>query len=213
MFRKSIALPVAALSLLAVAGGGLWFARYRPIAVEVARIEHNLPVQVFGLGTVEARVASKVGFKTAGVLTELRADVRDRVPRGTVIARLDDREQSARVGRTKAAIEQTEASLQRATASLEKARANYVNAKSINERRQRLLLNSNTSLEVAGTSKAAEDAAHADINLAMSDVQVAKAAINDARAQREQETAALGFHTLTPHERSRPRDFARHSGR
>jgi HlyD family secretion protein len=164
--------------------------------VQVAQVERDVPVQVFGLGTVEARVTSKVGFKVAGVLVDLRADVGDRVPKGAILARLDDREQSARLARTQAAIEQTTANLQRATASLEKARANLANARNINERRQQLVQSSTTSIESAETAKTAQDVAIADVNLASSDVQVARAAISDARAQQQQEAATLDFHTL-----------------
>ena len=54
----------------------------RPINVQVSQVERNVEVQVFGLGTVEARVTSKVGFKVSGVLVDLRADVGDRVAKG-----------------------------------------------------------------------------------------------------------------------------------
>ena len=152
--------------------------------------------QVFGLGTVEARVASKVGFKVAGVLTELKADVGDRVQRGAVLGRLDDREQTARVARAKAATEQAGANLQKATASVQKAQANFTNAQSISERRQQLAQSSISSVELAQTAKAVRDAAEADVALANSDVAVARAAIADAKAQLQQETATLDFHTL-----------------
>jgi HlyD family secretion protein len=174
-----------------------WAIFLRPIKVEVARAENNVPVQVFGLGTVEARVTSKVGFKVSGVLVEVRADVGDRLSKGTVLARLDDREQNARVLRAKAAVEQTEANLQKATASLEKAQANYSNAKIISERRQKLVETSSASVETAQTAKTAQDAALADVNLASSDIAVARAAIGDAKAQQQQESATLDFHTLT----------------
>ena len=168
----------------------------RPIRVQVAHVERDVPVQVFGLGTVEARVTSKVGFKVSGVLVDLRADVGDRVAKGAVLARLDDREQSARVRRAKAAIEQAEANLLKATASLEKAQANYDNAKSINERRQKLVQSNITSVETAETAKAVQDAARAEVNVASSDIAVARAAISDAKAQQQQESATLDFHTL-----------------
>ncbi len=61
---------------------GAWSAYLRTIQVQVATIQHDVPVQVFGLGTVEARVTSRVGFKVSGVLVELRADVGDRVAKG-----------------------------------------------------------------------------------------------------------------------------------
>jgi HlyD family secretion protein len=194
--RRRVLLAVVLLALIAVGGGGVWAVLLRPVAVQVARLEHDVPVQVFGLGTVEARVSSQVGFKISGVLVDLGADVGDRVAKGTVLARLDDREQTAQVARATAAVEQAEANLQRATASVEKAKANYANAKNISERRQKLVQGNITSVETAQTARAAEEAALADLNLANSDVLVAKAAISDAKAQRQLQTATLDFHTL-----------------
>jgi HlyD family secretion protein len=197
MTQKRIALLSGiALALIAGAAGGAWALFLQPISVQAAHVERDLPVQVFGLGTVEARVTSKVGFKASGVLIELRADVGDRVLKGAVLARLDDREQTARVGRAKAATEQADANLQRAMANVQKAQANYANAKNINERRQKLVQSSTTSVESAETAKTAQDAALADVNLAASDVAVARAAISDAKAQLQQESATLDFHTL-----------------
>ena len=197
MNRKHLLLFAAALILAVGAGIATWLTVLRPVAVRIAGIERDVPVQVFGLGTVEARVTSKVGFKVSGVLVEVRVDVGDRITKGTVLARIDDREQTARVGRTKAGVQQAEANLQRATSSLDKAKANHVNARSINERRQKLVQSSSTSIESADIAKAAEDVALADVNLALSDIQVARAAIADAKAQQEQENATLDFSTLT----------------
>ena len=141
------------LAVVAAAGVSAWALFLHPVNVKVSHRESNVAVQVFGLGTVEARVTSKVGFKVSGVLVDLQADVGDRVPKGAMLARLDDREQSARVGRARASIEQAEANLQRATAGVGKAQANYANAKSINERRQKLVQSNITSTETAQTAK------------------------------------------------------------
>lgn len=188
---------IAVLLCVGFVGGGFaWNALWRPIAVQVAGETSDVPVQVFGLGTVEARVTSQIGFKVSGVLVELRADVGDRVRKGDVLARLDDREQTAQVARAKAAVEQAEATLQRADAGVAKAQANYANAKSINERRQKLVKTNVASVETAQSSQAAHDAALADLNLANSDVAVAKAAISDAKAQHALQMATLDFHTL-----------------
>lgn len=184
------------LAILAI-GFGFWKTRLSPVEVQVARVERNVAVQVFGLGTVEARVTSRVGFKISGVLIDVRADVGDRVAKGAVLARLDDREQRARVARAGAAIEQAQANQLKAKASLEKSQANFANAKSINERRQKLVQTNITSVETAESAKAAQDAAAADIALANSDIAVANAAIADAKAQQQQESATLDFHTLT----------------
>ena len=196
MSRKRLFIVAIVLTVVAGAGLGGWAAFLRPIKVQVVRVEHDVPVQVFGLGTVEARVTSKVGFKVSGVLVDLRADVGDRVAKRAVLARLDDREQSARVARAKATGEQAQANLQRATASVAKAQANYANAKNINTRRQTLLQSHNTSVEQADISKAAEEATLADVALAESEAAVARAAISDAKAQGQQEAATLDFHTL-----------------
>ena len=197
MSDKRLILTGVAVVVAAGILAGVWSAYFRSIQVQVATLQRYVAVEVFGLGTVEARVTSKIGFKVSGVLVELRADVGDRVAKGAILARLDDREQAARVGRAKAAAEQAEANLQKATASVEKAKANHANAANINERRQKLVQTNTTSVESAETAKTAQDAALADMNLAASDVAVARAAIGDAKAQLQQETATLDFHALT----------------
>lgn len=194
-FKRTLWLGLAAAVGLGVAFGA-WSLYLRPVKVQVATPQRDVPVQVFGLGTVEARVTSKIGFKVAGVLLDLRADVGDRVAKGALLARLDDREQNARLARAKAGVVQTEATLQKTTAGLAKAQANYENAKSISGRRQQLVQSSTTSPEAAQTAKTAEEVALADVNLAASDIAVARAAISDAKAQQQQEEALLDFHTL-----------------
>ncbi len=196
MKRKHLILSIVALALVAGVILGAWILLLRPVAVQVARPERDVVVQVFGLGTVEARVQSKIGFKVSGVLVDLRADVGDRVPKGAVLARLDSREQGARFARAKASVEQAEANLQKALANVEKAEANRANARSINERRQRLAQSNITSVETADTAKTAESSANADVNVANSEVAVARAVIGDAKAQKEQEAATIDFHTL-----------------
>jgi HlyD family secretion protein len=194
-FRRLIVTGVA----VAIGAGvlfGAWSAYFRPIEVQVATVQRDVPVEVFGLGTVEARVTSRIGFKVSGVLVELHADVGDRVAKGAVLARLDEREQTARAARAKATVEQAAANLQKAMASAEKAKANFTNAKKISERRQKLVQTNITSVESAETAQAVEDAAAADVNVTASDVQVAKAAIGDAQAQLQQESATLDFHAL-----------------
>ncbi|MEJ2378025.1 MAG: hypothetical protein P8Y71_22465 [Pseudolabrys sp.] len=195
--RRRLILLAAAVVVAVAAGFGAWAKFFSPVKVPVAHPAANVAVQVFGLGTVEARVASKVGFKIAGLLVDLRADVGNRVAKGAVLARLDDREQKAQVARAQAAVEQVEANLQKANASVQKAQANYENAKRINERRQQLVQSKTTSVEAAETAKAAQDAALGELNLAKSDVAVAKAAIADAKAQERQQEVTLDFHTLT----------------
>jgi HlyD family secretion protein len=193
--RRSIML-FAALAAVAGAAFLAWSLALRPLEVRVAHVQRDVAVQVFGLGTVEARVQSKIGFKAAGVLVQLTADLGDRVVKGAVLAQLDSREQAARLARAKAAVEQAEANLQRASAGVEKAEANYANAQNISRRRQSLAATAIASVETAETAVNAERASAAELNLARSDVAVARATIGDAKAQQQQETATFDFHTL-----------------
>lgn len=197
MNRSRTILSVAMVVLALGAAYAGWATILRPISVRVAQSEPNIAVQVFGLGTVEARIESKIGFKVSGVLAEIDADVGDCVGKGMVLAKLDSREQQAQVARAQATVEQDEASLQRAVASVDKAQANYANAKNISQRRQTLAKTNVESVETAETAKAAEVSSAADVGLAKGDVAVAQAAISDAKANMQLQGVTLDFHTLT----------------
>ena len=85
MTRLRVLLGATLLGL--AAAGGAWALRQRPVEVPVAREERDVPVRVFGLGTIEAQVSSRIGFEVAGTLAEVLADHGDRVPAGTVLAK------------------------------------------------------------------------------------------------------------------------------
>jgi HlyD family secretion protein len=193
--RRFVAAAGTLLAVAALAFAG-WSYFLGPVNVQVAAPAQDMPVQVFGLGTVEARVASRVGFKVAGVLVDVAADVGNHAGKGAVLARLDDREQKARVARAAAAVQQAEANLLKADANMEKAKVNFANAARVSERRQQLVATNVTSVEAAESAKAAHETARADVDVASGEVAVAKAAVADARAQLQQENAALDFHTL-----------------
>lgn len=193
--RRLLAFSLPALALIAVAWGGERLIM-GPVKVPVAAERRDVPVEIFGLGSIEARVISKVGFKVAGVLVELKVDQGDFVPRGGVLARLDDREQAARLGKAVATIEQAKAGLQKAQAGVAKAQAVLANARRIDQRRAALVEKGTVSVEAADTAHATMATAEADLQLANSDVEVAKAAIKDADAQQQLEAATLGLHTL-----------------
>ena len=108
---------------LAVLGGGVWALRHRPLAVPVAQQEQDVPVRVFGLGTIEAQISSRIGFEVAGTLIELHADHGDRVAAGTVLARLNPAAQQARVAKAEAGLQSAEAQQLRVAAALERATA------------------------------------------------------------------------------------------
>jgi HlyD family secretion protein len=103
----------AALAI-AAAGAMAAFTWSRSLTVTVAALEKNVPIQVFGLGTVEAQTISRIGFETAGTLVELRADHGDTVKSGDLLGRLESREQEARVTQARAAVSQAKAGVEQA---------------------------------------------------------------------------------------------------
>ncbi|MDX2155448.1 MAG: efflux RND transporter periplasmic adaptor subunit [Hyphomicrobiaceae bacterium] len=188
------ALAVAAL--LAVLGVTWLLVSFRPIPVPVATPESNVPVRVFGLGTVEARVLSKVGFEVGATLTELAADHGDTVRRGDVLARLATGEQEARVNKARASVLLAESSIKRAEASLEKANAVLAQRIEANRRKQALAGRSVVSEQAAEEALRDEAVAKADVAVAQSEGATAQAQLADARAQLIFEETLLRHRTL-----------------
>src|SRR6266540_5272212 len=129
----------ALLAAIAVVGAGIIaFTVTRPLAVEIATPERNVRAAVFGLGTIEARIQSKVGFDVGGILAELDADHGDCVHAGDVLARLRSSKQEARLAKARAGLVNAEAALQRAEAAVGRARTQLSQRSRINQRRQAL---------------------------------------------------------------------------
>ncbi|MEQ8354301.1 MAG: efflux RND transporter periplasmic adaptor subunit [Kiloniellaceae bacterium] len=168
----------------------------RPLPVEIARPAENVPVKVFGLGTVEARILSKIGFEVGAALVELNADQGDRVTQGDVLARLHSAEQEARVAKAGAGVVNAEAAVRMVEAAMGKARAVLAQKRQTNKRRQALVARQTISIEAAEEAQMEEDVAAAELAVAISDVEVAKAALEDARAQHGYEKVLLDHHIL-----------------
>lgn len=129
---------------------------------------------VYGIGTVEARVQSAIGFEVAGTLVDLMADQGDRVAKGQVLARLGDGEQ-------RAVVAQTEAALTQARARLERARAVREQKASVDQRRRALERKGTVSIEAAEDARAAADIAAADVSVAVADVEASRALLDRER--------------------------------
>lgn len=196
MRKRTIRYLLALLGLAALGAMSFVFIFMRPLPVEVAQPAENVPVKVFGLGTVEARILSKVGFEVGGALIRLNADHGDRVKEGNVLARLHSAEQEARITKAKAGMVNAEAAVQMAEATVDKARAVLAQKKQTNRRRQALVAQQTVSVETAEESQMEEDVAAAELAVAISDVEVAKAALEDAKAQYELEKVQLDHHVL-----------------
>ena len=196
MTRKRLIQFVALLGIAGLAAGGAWALWLRPMEVQIVNTSHDVPIQVFGLGTVEAQIRSKIGFEAAGTLVELHADHGDSVEKGQLLARLDSREQAARVAQARANVSQTEAAVEQSAADVERAEAVLKEKRLTNERRQELMRRGTTSQQLADESQAAFDIAKADLTKARSAVTVAKANLEQASATLAREEVRLAKHTL-----------------
>lgn len=176
--------------------GLVYMLAFRPLAVAVLAPGGQVPLQVFGLGTVEARILSKVGFKVSGTLADLKADHGDLVKAGQVLAALDSSEQQNRVAKAVANKEKAKANLQLARANLQKARTNLALKQQNNRRRQALLKRGVLAAEAAEEAQAAAENAGAELALAEAEVTAANAALKDAEAQIGVDKVLLAQHAL-----------------
>ncbi|MCC7274661.1 MAG: HlyD family efflux transporter periplasmic adaptor subunit [Alphaproteobacteria bacterium] len=186
----------AAVAIVVVGGGFWWYATQRPLAVPVAAISRDVPVTVFGLGAIEARVLSRVGFEVPGTLVTVEADHGDRVPAGGVLARLNPASQEARVAKAEAAVLSAAAAAARAEAQRDRAEAVLAQRLATARRRRDLAERGVGSQEAAELAETEAIAARADVALNRADAAVARAAQAEALANRSAERTALAKHTL-----------------
>ncbi len=194
--RRQLKWGIAAAMALAAAGALAAYTWGRPLTVTVAAVEKDVPIQVFGLGTVEAQAVSRIGFETAGTLVELHADHGDTVKAGTLLGRLQSREQEARVAQARAAVAQAQAGVAQADSAVEKADTLLKQKTETNQRRQELVQRGAVSREAAADTQAAADVAKADLSQARSAVSVARANLEQAKAMLALEEARLAKYSL-----------------
>jgi HlyD family secretion protein len=111
MSSRAAKLVAVLLTALVVAGGGYYWRFMREIPVRTAAPQQNVEVRVFGIGTIEAQVVSKVGFQIARKVIAVEADQGDVVKAGALLAKLDDDAQRAKLKKSEAAQQQAAANL------------------------------------------------------------------------------------------------------
>jgi len=168
MSKRLLQYALFLLFLGLVAGGAVLYTTVRPLPVQVVGQQTDVPIQVFGLGTVEARVLSRIGFEVGAALVELHADHGDLVSKGKLLARLHSAEQEARVAKTKAGLSTAKAKLGTAEAAVGKARAVLAQREQSNRRKQALLAQRTVSEEIAEEAQTEEEVARAELEVAAS---------------------------------------------
>src|SRR5689334_7457888 len=137
--RMRWAMLAAVMATVSGIAAATAFYQLRPLTVVAIQPETDLPIKVIGLGTVEACVLSKIGFKVSGTVIELNADHGDRVVSGQLLARTNASEQRARTARAEAQVASAEAAVQVAEAVARKNAAVVTQKSQTNQRRQSLL--------------------------------------------------------------------------
>jgi HlyD family secretion protein len=177
--------------------GGIYYWRgQREIAVRTVIAQENVEVRVFGVGSVEAQILSKVGFQISGKLVAIHADQGDFVKSGTLLAKLDDSAQRAKLMKSEVALRQAAANLAKAQAQMDRARATYQQKKNINVRRQTLAARGTVSQEAADDAQTAEEVAGSDLRVVEADTAIAGVLQEDAAAQRQIDTVLVEQHEL-----------------
>jgi HlyD family secretion protein len=194
--KPQVKFAMVAVGLIAIALAGVSFYGNRPISVQTVSDERNVLVRVFGLGTVEARVLSKIGFEVGATLVDLNADHGDRVSKGQVLARLNSGEQEAKVGKARAALLIAEVNINKSAANVDKAQAVLAQRQEVNRRRQVLVGRDVVTQQAAEEAVRDEAVAKADVAVALSEAEGAKAQLADARAQLQFEETMLRHRTL-----------------
>lgn len=195
--RRRAGLALAVLAAAAVGFAAAWLTLLRPVPVAVAGLRRDVAVEVYGLGTIEARIRSSIGFEAAGTVRALRADEGDRVAAGAVLAELDTRQQEARLAQAEAGVAQAEAALEEANAALNRAEVVLVQAQRSSIRRQELVRTRVVSEQAAEEAATAVETAIAERAQATSRIRVAQANVAQAEATLARERTLLDQHVLT----------------
>lgn len=192
--RLTVALALAALAAAGLAAG--YRLLLRPVEVTLAVPSRDVPVEVYGLGSVEARVVSAVGFELSGTIRALHADQGDRVAAGAPLAGLDTSQQEARVAQAGAGVTQARAALEEAEAALGKADVLLAQAQRTSARRQELARGRIVSDQAAEDALTAVETAAAERAQAVSRIHVAQANLAQAEATLARERTLLAQHSL-----------------
>lgn len=181
--KKYLIWPVIVLAV----GITLKLTLFAPQRVKVVTVEkHELISQVYGNGTVEAKVVVGVSSKITGRIVELHADQGDQVKRGQLLARLENEDVIHQQQQSEAGLNRSAASLSVEQANLQKAKANLALAEK-NAQRFKALAEKNL---VAKLEAEQYDTA---CQVAREEVIRSQAAIDAVRMEQRANRAGLGF--------------------
>lgn len=178
--------PLISLAVVLAVAILLRLTLFGPPKVQAIRLEkRDLIAQVYGNGTVEAKVTVKVASKITGRLMTLAVDQGETVKRGQLLATLDDSELRDQRQQAAATLAKARALVAMANATLQKGRANLVQAEKNGQRFAALAARDLVAAQEAEQYTTA-------MQIAREEVALATAAIEVAKREEAAATAALG---------------------
>jgi len=181
--KKYLLFPILLLPLLLLLKATI----LAPPQVQGAAVERrDLTAQVYGNGTVEAKVVVGVSSKITGRIVELYADQGDLVRRGQLLARLENADLLQQQRQSEAGVSRFAAALAVEQANLRKAKANLALAEK-NALRYRNLAEKNL------VSRLEADQHETAWQVAREEVARSQAAIEAAGMEQSAGRAGLGF--------------------
>jgi HlyD family secretion protein len=160
---------IAAAVVIALVAGGVYFYRKRDAqaaegAFRTVQVERgDIRVAISSTGTLSAISTVTVGSQVSGQVTDVLVDFNDPVTKGQVIARIDPKTYEAQIAQGNAQVASARASLSQAQATLLNAELDYKRKADLGARQ--LVARSDVDL-----AKAALDQARAQVNAAQASI-------------------------------------------
>ena len=179
--KKSIAPSLLlGIAVAAILGGGAWWWTARQSgaaesAYRTATIERgDIRVAISATGTLSAISTVTVGSQISGQVTDVLVDYNSEVKKGEVLARIDPSTYEAQIEQGNAQIANAQARLKQAQATLANAELDY--ARKADLGRQKLVAQSDVDL-----ARAARDQARAQVNAAQASIRQQTASTQTTR--------------------------------
>jgi HlyD family secretion protein len=178
------------LIMVAALAGAVVLAKltlFSPVSVKVTRLEsRDLTAQVYGNGTVEAKIVVGISSKITGKIVELHADQGDTVKQGMLLAKLENDDLAEQVRQAEALVLKARASQNVEAATRQKALANVELAKKNAQRFERLL-------EKDFVPRKDTEELQVAYQVAKEEVSRSKASLESARMDEKQGLASQAF--------------------
>lgn len=173
---------------LAVAGLVIYLRYFSPVMVESQRVDQGgVVAEVFGTGTLEARVKASIGPKISGKISQVLVDQGDSVKAGDLLFQLEDKDFNEQVAISKANLEAARAAVDRLMADKRRAVAVFEQGQKSQARYIKLL-------ERKAISQEDVDKANEALAVAVADVARAEAGIAEGQKNLVAAEKTLQFH-------------------